>query len=315
MTGLSPFGYGAWENANIDSFHEELAKSKRVLATQAARYYGGVYPDEPLGQVAELYLEHLIFPPAMMSEGAPYCDAANSLYEFSKQFQVSPQALKQLSRNLSRSPMPQIAGAGLVLSLVLSSEIDLQVLAASETKAASMAVLRPAILRMSEVLGVGNNWIEAESFDDVQRKRFEFERLHELIPWIKLSADAIKSLFGREHVKELLLALSNLDHAQSVWYISQLVEETPGSLELRAQQIYLEMISGDLEGTHDSLRKLVTEPGAEGFAPLYDLWGFCCLLREDFENALRYSQKAYDLCGEEQEQFSGLRQQLRLDFS
>ena len=94
--GLSPYGEGGCLDESLETFKDNIDAIVKLLARSCAEHYGFIYPDEPFGQVAELYLHNLIYPPTLMTEGVLVGEAVEGLAEFFKIYQVKEHDISTL---------------------------------------------------------------------------------------------------------------------------------------------------------------------------------------------------------------------------
>lgn len=99
--GLTPFGEGPWQNETLASFATPVEAVTKEIARQWASYYARVFPSEPLGQVAELYLNQLIYPPVLLQEGFPAVTGVKGFFNFLNDFQIPNDQGFALAQNLA----------------------------------------------------------------------------------------------------------------------------------------------------------------------------------------------------------------------
>ena len=288
--GLCPYGEGVWLDESVDSFSENIEKATKLLAVQCAEHYARVYPDEPWGQVAELYLNRLIYPPALLDEDLPAIRAVRSLLDFFTEFKVKEDGILKLASNLAKSADDTLANAGLMFVAALSKTIPPQdVLAAAQSKGMFAGLLRPGMLFIREQFKQRGDWLLQDKFTTDDRKRFEIEVSLNFLPWIKIPATRA----GDKKLQGLLTALSVFDLDNARKFAETIGEETPGDIDVRLQRVYLDIIVGDHERAEKALKSIISEPGAELNAQLYDMWGLCDQTKGDLKASVSHHEQAY----------------------
>jgi len=300
MLGLNPMGSGPWLDRELGEIQPQIDNGTRELARTCAEYYAKVFPDEPLGQVAELYLGDLVYPPSMMKEELPALDAVDGVLRFCKEYKIGAQGLLDLSSNLARTPDELLSGAGIALYGALGEgDPSPEMLAVAEAKGVYMGLLRPAMLKAREGVELEGEWIGNESYGDAEAKRFEFELKMGFLPWVKLSSKRLFKPGNAEPLNYLLSALAYFDMERAMSICDDLISETPMDIEVRLQRIYLDVLSGEFDKADKGFRALLTEPGCESNSKLFHLWGLSDLLSSDSDATVEHLKKAYQLGGEE----------------
>ena len=265
FTGLTPCAQGAWREETFDSFKEHVETVTRFLAAQCAERYGKVYPNEPIGQVAELYLNDLIFPPMLLSEDWPARNAARGLVKFFKEYKVSAKQMREVTLNLAASGDELIAHAAFAVHAALIEELDIdgRFLTIAQSKGLYAAMLRPAMLDAREALGKSGEW----SYEDVVTKEMEdriaVEMRLGLLPWVKLPADRVARAGEDELLRDFLSRCLNFDLAGARRVLDDLVAQDPGDVPIRLQDVYLSVVERNVEKATADIRALLSEPDAE----------------------------------------------------
>ena len=115
MTGLAPGLAGPWESLSAEDLHPLVDAATKELSRQSAQHYARVFPNEQWGQLPELYLNGLIFPPTLMDEAVPLIGALPKLLDYFKEYQIKPASILELGFNLAKSPDSRLSDFGLVL--------------------------------------------------------------------------------------------------------------------------------------------------------------------------------------------------------
>ena len=294
-TGLSPFAKGPWRGEAPEKFEEQVANTVKLLSFQSAEYYRAVFPDEKWGQVAELYLNDLIYPPLGMDEPVPVYRATQGILSFLEEYRIDSSSALRLAHNLALSPDELISCAGLVLyGALVSGPVAPAVRAASEAKGMMPGYFRAAMVELRRELKLRDDWIERREFGVEDEVRLEIERALGFLPWLRLSSERL-----RKNKNDLLwdaldgMARFDLNKATSV--LEKIVEEDPRDIEVRVQRVYFYVIEGDIDAAHFACRALSSEPESESSAQFYGLWGLVELIRGENETAIRYLKIAADL--------------------
>ncbi len=276
MTGLSPFCEGRWSTETVKTFREHIDDAVKVLARSSADYYARVFPEEKLGQVAELYLSKLIYPPSGMEEVLPAAGAIDSVLDFFEEYKVSQASMMKVSANLARNPDEVISQIGLSLYGALCDGVPTrEVIAAAEVKGSYVGVLREAMLRAREKLNLPADWITQGEFTKEEEARFDLELTLGFLPWVKLSKKRIRMKRTDANIVPLLERLSYFDLDECIKLSDAMLVAAPGDVEVRIQRIYLDMLSTNMDKATKEFRKLLSEPGAESEVMLFNLWGLC----------------------------------------
>ncbi len=291
-TGRSPFGEGAWALADDSVFKDNTEFVVRHLAVSSARHYSRLYHAEPLGQVEELYLRDLIYPPTMMNEKFPGELAIEGCFKFFEEFQISKRDALRMAHNFALSPDERFSTVGLALYAgLVESEPSAQIIATADRRGTFMGLLRPAMLLARERAGFRADWSTQDNFDTIDLLRIHIEQVLGLIPWVKLSPRR----FRDKKLRPLIDALINFDFAEALSLNDKLVSEFPGDLDIRVQRVYLSIISGRLEEALKELPKLLSEYGAENEPMIFYLWGLCELGMERIPEAKVRFEHAFKL--------------------
>ncbi|MCB0344794.1 MAG: tetratricopeptide repeat protein [Bdellovibrionales bacterium] len=293
-TGLCPYGRGPWSSARLAQFSEPLQITRRILAAQTADFYRRVFPDESLGQVAELYLDNFLFPPPLTAEILPGVQAVESLGIFLEEYTIKPESPLPMYRNMARMPDEAASNAGLVMFAAFADQgIPADVLAITRRKGMMMGMLRATMHAVRERYGLGEDWLHTESLSKSDIPKFEREKILGMHPWIRLRGDSII----KPGVLKVLRSAAELDYAAAKYEFGKLVEESPSDIDFRLQKIFFHVLDGDAERAEKSCRALVTEPAAEGDPRVLEYWGVSLLAKGETEEGLKFLERAYGYIG------------------
>ncbi len=291
-TGLSPFAEGPWREETIETFTESVGAAVRLLARQAAEYYARVYPDETLGQVPELYLRGLVFPPMLFQEDYPARRAVKSLLVFCDEYKVPRQKVLTLAANLARSPDEQLSSAGIATYAALMERYEPEFAALCSSKGAFLGILRPAMCDAREHYKLERDWMDAKSFGPEQLKRIELELRLGFFPWVKLRKEKVAEFADDPALAQLVRALSYFNLNDSKSAADRIIELTPNDIEVRIQRIYLDVIAGDTARAEEGLKSLLTEPEAESSPAVLNLMGLVQLVLTNIKAATFHLDRA-----------------------
>lgn len=290
VTGRGPAVQGKWKEVSEQDFKPYLQRVSKVLAKSCASHYERLYPSEQLGQVAELYLNGLIYPPALCIEQLPACFAVRGVMNFAREYKLDSVGLKRIAENLCQSSDELISSAGLALYGALAEgNIPKRVLAAAQRKGLYVGLLRQAMLNVRKELELGSDWILGSTFTKADEARWRIEHTMGFLPWVR------SSLVGKDKYKELLYLLATFEFANSVRLCDRLIEDDPKDIPLRLQRIGMSLLGSDFQDAVNRGKTLLTEPGCEVNAALLDLLGLAKLSLGDLPGAVKDLKGAFDL--------------------
>lgn len=293
LSGLHPSTYGAWQGRTPLELKPATEAISRETAKLVADYYGRVFPQEPLGQVAELYLRGLIYPPLLADESLPASRAVDGILEFAKEFKVGRNGLAQLAANLTLIPDDLLSCAGIVLFSAISDRIPPpSVLCAAHTKGKFNGVLRHSTQRTRSILNLGQDWIITGLAAPAAKARFKIDEALISIPWLSIGMARLEGEPAGSKVLKLVQLLSEFEFEGAKKLCNDLVEETPNDVDLRIQRIRLTMVHGDYEQADSLFRSLLSEHAADASPRLFNLWGLCMLELKQIEKARSYFKAA-----------------------
>ncbi len=291
--GLSPFIEGPWNKESLPTMEDEVAKVTRHLALSCAEWYGRVFPEEPLGQVAELYLFGLVFPPLLMNEEWPVLHGVDGLSEFANSYKVSQRQLERLANNLALAPEDQLSHVGFVFAAaLLKGEPSPALAALAQSKGSYVGTLRPALVRARAQLGIANDWLELDEIQFEHLSQIRKEQELGFLPWIATSAEKLATVAYDPELKQLVEASLHFDLATAMKLSQKLVEDTPQDLELRVQRVYFEFVARNVDRAEALVRELLSEPDCEDEPRVNNIAGIVALARGNFAAADVYFLRA-----------------------
>lgn len=299
--GLSPWierEQGAPPAPDVDPTGASAARRRvellaKHLAAECAQSYERAHPEELLGQVAELYLNDLIFPPLYVDEAAPAVRGARSLMRYFKELDVARSAALALCTNLAASADEAISCIGFVCAAALTEgPVDAQLVAVGQSKGRLTGVLRPALLAAREELTGAADWLGGETLSEDSVHRMHVEEKLGFLPWLYMDVMDLVASRSSPGAREAMAALLDYDFEKGKAGYDRAIVEEPGMIALRTQRIFLDLITGSLERAADSLRALAAEPSAELSPRFHELRGFVSLAELDTASAVRHFSAA-----------------------
>ena len=296
FTGTIPSIEGPWEHQTPEDFGEHIEKVVKHLAQTCADSYATLYPDEPLGQVAELYLRQLIYPLTLMAEDLPLRQAVRGMIEFFEEYKVSSAMRLRLAYHLSGLPDERIAGAGFVFFVALSDSVmSPEVRARAQQLGLTVSLYRQAMLDVREHYGLSGDWLLKPEYSEQDANQITKELRLGFFPWLKMSKERVLASAGDIEMQRLLVHLSQFNMKQAVLVLDSLIDLTPDDMQLRLQRVYFEVVSGEMEAAEAALKSLMSEPESENQPQIFDLMGMLQLIKGDLERAELFLKKAYGL--------------------
>ncbi len=294
MSGLTPFGKGPWVGRDESEFVPCLKAAQRFLAESSAAYYRGVYPEEPLGGDANLYLEGLILPPAHHSEHFPACRAVVGLINLLKRRGISAEEIERVALNLATSPDELISSAGFALSCALVGDKPSPLLNGIAQGKGSYAVqLRAAVITARDALRKPHDLmrsIELGDFSQVSALASIEQRLR-LIPLFRISFDH----FHNPAREKLVAALVWFDPKVARTEIDN-IAEAELSPDIMLQAAYLDTVTTQLARATKVLNKFESKY-SEGSSPYYysyfELRGMIAILQNRLREGGDYYAQSF----------------------
>jgi Flp pilus assembly protein TadD len=295
FTGLSPSITGPWSIISVENWSERTEKVTQHLATGCADHYGRLFPNEPLGQMAEFYLNGLIFPITEYNE-VTLTKAAKEAGSYLKGLGVDEERLRALAANLVRLGNDRIAHYGFILGAVLGERFSIkEVLFRGSTLGAYGAMLRPAFSTLRAIIAESDDWVVRSEYLPHDTDALLNEMRHGILPWLQMDLEMILQQLKLPRFRELLLALISFEHAPAVRIIDEIIEEDPKKIPLRVQRAFLDVINGDFDAAKAATKKLLSEPEGEVAAAVQLLAGNLALRDGRTEEAERHFRKAANL--------------------
>lgn len=329
FSALSPFGKGLWQDKESDksdlvSYNK---KARKTLAISSSQNYQKIFPEEKLGQVAELYLDKLFWPPTRVNEKFFAEGAITSLLNFFKDFDITNKQKLPLLRNLITLE-DEAASSAAKLLYVLSLEkipekADIYLFSAHKKYT---PLLRSSHCFLKEKLTQDPEWLTAKE-GPAAMFEFESERALGFLPNLKVSSNRVLtrknyennffrvlfeqnsleiyfqglSFYSKENLSLKDDALENeeslkMSITEKLYYeLGKLIENDPGDIELRLQKAYLLYEDEKIEELDEYLRMLLTEPKAESDPRIFHLRGLTAEKKRDFSKYYSNLKTAYSL--------------------
>lgn len=296
MTGLSPFGNGKWAKTDPALLAENTAATVRYLGRTCAQHYERLYPDEIFGQVGELYLHQLIYPPAGFDEPFPAQLAVRGLAAALREIGTTPETQHALYRNFARSADDLLSSAGIAaLGAVATALPSREVKALTESNGTYTGLLRFAMADYKNALGNNRNWLFTAELRQDDLVQYVIEREMGFMPWFYFSPEVLVQRERLPRLNRLFEHLAFFDLASARECCSEIALEEPGNFDVRLQQIFLSLVFGDIERAEFELKLLLTEPGCENEPRLFTLAGLVTLSRGQRDDAVGYLERAHGL--------------------
>lgn len=292
MLGLNPASRGSWFEDREELFKEARQTIIKTLGVTCVSYYEAVFGDEPLGQVGELYLNGLIYPPATMEEGFPAYGVMEPLINELKALRASKKAVLRYALNLAQTPDELMSSVGVALYAALADPpLPREIVSAAESKGTYMAMLRLAMLKARELWGLRSDWLFQEAYADEDGARIEIEAALGFFPYSKLSVKRLKSVSKDQNLRDLVLSISVLDEDESLRLLDKMLDEAPADMELQLQRAYVDLYHSRPEKAEARLRVLLSEPGIETNAMFLNLLALSLLVLGRVSEAESYFKR------------------------
>lgn len=308
--GLSPFGEGSWNAEDCSTFAPQVEIAKKHIARSLASTYSRLFPEEQLGQLPELYLQRLVFPPMMMEEPFPAYSVVDEVLDYFSEIGITARNGMKNSVSYSlqaRSPLLSLAQNFLTFPLEIPCMFaqvcwvsympvrpSSSILAQFESWRQHTSLLFETLCHAKARLR-SSFWFESDVLTADTEQELFADVLYGFLPWLKLSPNKLKERVESPVLNEFIKALCKQDLQGSRRIAEQLVSEFPGDLELRLQQAFLERIKGDLDKEAQMCREILSESGAENVAEVNAALGMSCVLRGELAEGDRFLSKAVEL--------------------
>jgi tetratricopeptide (TPR) repeat protein len=290
VTGLSPFGEGPWRKIEPAEYNQFVEPVVKELARSCGDFYSRVLSEESFGQLPELYNSGMIWPLPEFDDSIPGFRGVSAIIDLRDEYGIKPKSLLKLAEGLALNPDPQIQAAGTAFVAGLSEAIPPpRILAAAGKWGTRLGVIRRGMLEARKLSGLVPDWTFAEEIGQAELMRFEIERTIGMLPWIRLGPSAAK----QKSLQPLLQALATFQMQPARAILDHLISEDPKRFDLRVQRIYLDMVSGEIEQAERRAKGLISEPGAENDATVFDLLAMSEFGLGRPQEALKRSKVAY----------------------
>lgn len=300
-TGLGPDRKGAWTTQTETDLDGTIQVVVKKLAATCAEYYERLHPSESFGQVAELYLEGLIYPPLGVDETVLGQRAVNRLLNFFAEYGVKPQSIAQLVYNLSISADDQLSCAGLALFGAVSSQTPpAALLAAAQARGSVMAELRPAMLTVRKRLGLSEDWAKTAAYDKAAIARIRIEQAMGFVPWLYFDIEKLTDSSESGAVSEAFARISSNNMESAITSTDSAMASANGlKFDLQIQRAKLELVRGNLDSAAKLCKSAASDPAAQQSPRFRALAGLCSLQKQDTRGALAHFQAATQLPSED----------------
>jgi len=258
------------------------------LAITSAQSYEKHFPDEPIGQMAELYLQDLIYPPMFMKEDLPCLSSIVKLLDYFKSLGIKKENILALGQNLSLSPNFLFSNIGLIICCAISDSLpSVDIVSVAKAKGPYNGMLRKATLKVREFFNDSDDWIAhgLQSLED--EKCFFIETNLGFFPGLILSHKRLKKDLKANMLSKLLTASSNFDYELGEQICEVILEKYPDDIEIHFQYIHFKMLRKKFEEAHGLLNNLLDNPDADSSMMFYNLRGLCALELKNNDVALK----------------------------
>ncbi len=292
FTALGPAIEGYWEHFSPDDPKPWTKAVVRHLAADCAKSYSRMFPDEPVGQVSEIYLSGLVYPPPMVTGALPFTVSMEQLTAIFTEYGFAPEQVRRFAQNLCKSPDETLSSVGLILCCAISEELPPpEILAVAESKRSYSGILRAAMLRIRLGFCGKSDWVESGLLNEQDKSRFLVETEMGFVPWLELDATRLQDSESYQKLRPIIQAACSYDLAMAERQLQKLLDVDPGDVDLRILQVKFVMIRGEFTEAAKLLSNLSTEPGSEQFPRMFKLWGLCALETRDLDLALKNFRK------------------------
>ncbi|MBP9837857.1 MAG: hypothetical protein KBC84_04005 [Proteobacteria bacterium] len=293
FTGHSPHADGVWKDMKIQQLDSNISKVVKYLAQTCADSYERLFPDEKIGQVSELYLNSLIFPPLLYSENVTARRAIDGVLKFCKEYNVTKSQLLKLSNNFSQVFDETISMTGIAIySALIDDNYSFSVLSRTYSYGAFIGTLRPGMYDVRKNFNEENDWLMLETLDEHYLNNISKELAFSYLPWVKINAQRIVTSYQDSNFRLLMQALSIMDLKVSIQYCDKILDDDPNDIDVKIQRIYLEIINADLDGAEKLARELLSDPNSEGNFEVYNIVGLVSLAKYQIDSAINYFNQA-----------------------
>jgi hypothetical protein len=293
--GESPLMEGVVEG-ETNSLCDKGDQIVKSICRATAQFYERCFPNESLGQMAELYLASQIFPPLGMNETWPCLTSVTELLKFTSELKVSKGMLLSFAENLLTLPNEHLSHTGLAIYGALAGDkISDKALSHYESRRTLLGFLRHSMVEVKHLVGETDDWLNAEAPTEKEHRQYLQEIDLGFLPWFCMGDFILNEKAKDPKVNRLLKSLSNFDFAGAEGAADSIVENDPQNIEVRLQRIKLHLVAGELQQAELALRMLASEPDAEEDARLFLLWTQLDLRLSQLVEAQRHFDSAITL--------------------
>lgn len=266
------------------------------LAITSAQSYEKHFPDESIGQMAELYLQDLIYPPMFMKEDLPCLSSIVKLLDYLKSLGIKQDNILALGQNLSLSANSLFSNIGLIICCAISDSLpSASIVSVAKSRGPYNGMLRKATLKVREYFDDSNDWATHGLRTLEDEKRFFIETNLGFFPGLILSHKRLKKDLKANILSQLILASSNFDYELGEQMCEVILKELPDDIEVHFQLIHFKMLRKKFEEANSLLNNLLDNPEADSSIMFYNLRGLCALELKNNKIALRNFKTALKL--------------------
>lgn len=252
LTGLSPYCKGAMASRPLSESHATTDVMVKMLAKSSAEYYQKVFSEEKSGQVAELYLNEMIFPPLEMNEGSLAQNAVTGILKFADYCGLSDEKLTQLALNLALSPDEIFCYAGLAIyGAIAKGPIDPRLLTITSGLYPLTIPLRKTMTHARELRYGEEDWLYAER--DLTNRDIactEREMWLGFLPKLILP----REYFGDAAVRKVIMHFAEIDFPQGVKAFNHLAGQRKEDEAMRLQKGAIALLGNNLEKAEEEYK-------------------------------------------------------------
>lgn len=311
LSGLDPWTRyaqqpGGAQAENLSAYR--VGRLARVLASDCVARYEQLYPDDQHGQVAELFLSGLVFPPLYVEEDGPAVGRAVELVRFFRGYGIGEQHIRRVCGRLARWPDEQISLTSYVVAAAYAEpHRAAELIPLGQAKGLLIGAVRRAYLEVRKELGYGASWAEGEGSAEESIASLRGEELLGFLPWLYMDGACVCELSNRKDVRRAFEAAIGFRLAEAVEILDECLTGEAIDTELRLQMIYWEMIQGDLDAAERRIRELAADDESCARNPrFYEVSGMCALQKGDLGGAIDAFEQGLPMFGRELEYQSNL---------
>jgi hypothetical protein len=269
-----------------------------AIADSTARWYGRVFPDEPIGRDSTLYYRMFQTPILDLSERTPAIAAVRGCISYLQEWGLSDFEVTTLCKNLSMMPDPLVS---VVAIIVLAASSDMvppaTVLAAAQSKGALLSLFRRTMVQTRAVLGFGGDWLLAPTFGSAEIDRLQLESALGFLPWFYFDHARCSQLKTDPALRAILVAISDNDLEHAITLLTLELRARPEDLDLWWQILFLRFTLGEYETVQRFLDDVsIQQPEVLEQFRFYDLQARLSVLRSDYPEAVKHYGKSVRMC-------------------